>query len=190
MLPDILPEVKLKVCYGGNGDFVLIVENLPKEFIYRTVKEKIPKLDREGDFTGELKVGKLDIEVPKEKITMDQTKNDFFLFEARNSESMGLYKAIIAYVERILPRSEIIPKAIPYSSMPGTPSAPPVSDTQIPRVVLPVSSPPSEEKPSVEAGAPVILPSAKKKRSLSPEGRKKLQQNAAKARAVKEYQQQ
>jgi len=160
--PEILPEVKLKLTRGGAGDQVIILENIPKKFFYTTTRNQVPRKNRDGELMGETMPGTEMIEVLKERLEESHDGRGFIQMEIRNPDMTVLYKSLMNYVERTLPRGEIIPKPVPFSSMPGHPMANPIDDTQIPRVTLPVSPPPSVQK-TVEAGTPSILEDEKLK---------------------------
>jgi len=175
-LPSILPEVKIKLCKQGAGDSVIIIENLPKEFIYRRKPLRAPKLNRDGEFTGELVNMKDTEDAVHEKLSVDQSGRGFIHFEIRNAEVMDMYKRIMDYVETSIPRGEIIPRPVPYAAMPGHPMSPPINDDQIPRVTIPISSPPSAQ--AVEVGTPA--------KTVTTDDLRKMQERAAKARAAKQ----
>jgi len=186
MLPDILPEVRIKLTKGSSGDNVIIIENIPKDMLYTKTRKMVPRLDRDGELTGELKPGMEFQEVLREKLEMGG--DGFIHFEIRNPGVQLIYRSIMNYVEKSLPRGELIPKPVKYSSMPGHPMANPIGLEQVPRVVLPVSSPPSVQK-TVEVGAPPVLtvplPKVVVKKPLSQERLAQMRESMAIARASK-----
>lgn len=185
MLPEILPEAKLKLSKDAGGDYVIVINNLPKKFLYR--KGYVPEVikDERGIGTEYTKPSAIERDELLPKLKEDQTGRGFVLFELRNSEVSQVYAAIMNFVERSLPRGELIPTPVKYSSDPEHPSASPIDDAQIPRVMLPVSSPPSAK--AVEAGTPSTLPPTDKRKTrvLSEEEKERRRENMAKARAAK-----
>jgi hypothetical protein len=153
MLPEILPEARLKICRQAAGDSVLIIENLPKRFLYRRIRKKVPIVDEAtGIATENMKVTSEWVDVPLEKLRLSQDGLDFVHMEIRIPDVADIYARIMTYVESNVPRGEIIPKPIPYAAQPGHPMSPPIPLNHIPRVKIPVSSPPSAQ--AVEAGTP------------------------------------
>ena len=176
---EFLKEIRLKEARGNSGDMVMVVENLPWDLIYRKVPKLVPELNELGKNTGKV------IPDVKQQVNgllpgMERSKNgdDFIVFQRRRDDSKRALEKIMKYIDRVLPRYAETPEMVPYALEAGEPRSAPKTIDQIPRVVLPLPSPPAEPKGSVEAVAP---------RASSEEVDKKqmMRERMAKARAAR-----
>jgi len=166
-LDGILKDVLLKSIGGNIHDMVLIVNELPESLFYILNYPRVPKLDRDGYPSGDLIRDRKSPKTSKELkpgITASQTGDGGFVFDTMTNAGEERFAEVSAHIRGLLPRDVPIPQMIPYAVEPGTMSSPPLQRHQIPRVELPVSSPPVEAKASTVQASPSNLQETPKKR--------------------------
>lgn len=151
---------------AGGIDKVFIVDNLPKELLYRKAKRLMfvprhavdydphfPKVVeayelRDEDMPDEPRNRRLTHEMSDELlpgIEQSQTGDGGYVFFTTLHESRLRLEAIDSYIKRILGPLTPVPERTEYSSVKGSFNAPPKFRNDIPRVVLPgVVSPPAQ----------------------------------------------
>lgn len=150
-MAELLRDVLIKET--GAPDKVFIVDNLPKSLLYRTEAKLIidytnPQQNLVPEFSldqyGKKTLTGTTTEVLKDGITISQTGDGAFVFDADYIESQERLKEIDRYINFNMPQAERIPQRVSYA-LQNIPSSPPKSLSQIPRVVLPeLVSPPAK----------------------------------------------
>lgn len=138
----LLKDVFIKVMWGGRPDTVFIVDNLPADMIYRL--EHPRKINKES------KVYEPDVEADKVStllpgITLSQTGDGGFVFDATNNESKQRLKTIDDYVRSTWDYKKPLPQRVPNAIQPSNSASGPLPLALIPRVTLPVLAPATEE---------------------------------------------
>lgn len=162
---EYLNDVLIKEANGP--DKVFIVDNLPKELIYRKAKRLVfiprhavdydphfPKVVdayelRDEDMPDEPRNRRVTHEMADELlpgIEASQTNDGGFVFFTELNEAKARLEAIDSYIARMLGPLAPKPERVEYSSVKGSFMAPPKLREQLPRVSLPGPvSPPSKD---------------------------------------------
>ncbi len=147
----VLKDVLIKQIGGNVHDLGIVVNELPKNLFYHKNFPRVPKLDRDKEPTGNLKrdraAGKIADEL-KPGIKVSQTGDGGFVINIHNQEGEQRFREISSYITSNLPAGTAQPRFDYICTEPGNASSPPKPVAQLPRVELPVSSPPVEEKSS------------------------------------------
>lgn len=166
----ILKDVLIKQIGGNVHDLGIVVNELPRDLFYHKNFPRVPKLDRDGEPTGNLKrdrkVGKIKDEL-KPGVTLSQTGDGGYVINIQSQEGQQRFKELSSYVVHMLPVGTAMPKFDFICVEPGNMSSPPKPISELPRVELPVSSPPVEEKSSAVQASPSNLaqPLVRRKRT-------------------------
>lgn len=139
-MQEVIREVLIKECGDMLHDRVIIVENLPKKFLYDRTVRMMQRIDRDGWSDGTL-LPDPDREMEDTLhpgLEFSQTGDGAIMFWRGNQESAQRLKDIDRYIEGTLPRDVRIPKRVEYAQQIGNPSAGPIPLFQIPRVSLPL----------------------------------------------------
>jgi len=156
----ILKEVLVKQIGGNIHDMGIVINELPKELFYQKNFPRVPKLDRDGEPTGNLKrdraVGKITNEL-KPGISYSQTGDGGYVIDIKNQEGEQRFRELSSYIMAHLPPGSASPKFDFICVEPGNPSSPPKPTNQLPRVQLPVSSPPVSSNEDAVQASPSTL---------------------------------
>ncbi len=165
----VLKDVLVKEVGGNMHDKVFIVNELPRSLFYTTAPKMIPKIDRDGYPTGDMVPDlKNKQEVLKEGITLSQAGDNGYVFDCSTNAGRAELEVVDRYISSMLPASVRPAPREFYCSEPGNYTSPPRPLHQLPRVELPVSSPPVEESSSMVQASPSTLKEAPKKRRGRP----------------------
>lgn len=190
----VLKNVLIKEVDGSKvGDKVFIIDNLPKNLLYTTVKKTMidytnpqqnlvpcfEMVDGRKKETGEL----ADELLPG--IEMSQTGDEAYCFFTQYNEAKYRLHDIDLYIQQNVPIAERVAGRIPYSSQPGAMTASPRPLSQIPRVLLPEPVSPPAKAVQVNTIASPVLEAAKVRRPLTEAQRQAARERMAKARAIK-----
>ena len=151
---------------AGGPDKVFLVDNLPKELLYRKAKRLVfvpryavdydphfPKTVeayelRDPDMPDEPRNRRLTHELGDELlpgIEASQTADGGYVFFVNMHEARMRLEAIDSYIKRVLGPLAPVPERVEYSSVKGSFNAPPKFRHELPRVVLPGAvSPPAQ----------------------------------------------
>lgn len=159
-MSDTLKDV-LIIQVGGNfHDLAIVVNELPKNLFYHKNFPRVPKLDRDGEPTGNLKrdraVGKIADEL-KPGIKMSPAFKGGFVIDIQNQEGEQRFRELSSYITTNLPAGTTAKRFEPLCVEPGNPSSPPRPISQLPRVELPVSSPPVSSNEDAVQASPSTL---------------------------------
>jgi hypothetical protein len=154
-----MKEVLVKVITGSGCDRVLVIENLPKRFIFEKVQKMAPlfvqnsagmKIATEASIPvfGEYE------EALKEGITLSQTGDGGYVFNLNENKSVELFKELDNYVKRNLPRDHERVEAVPYATDPSSALSGPIPYSAIPRAKLPVLIDPKNFRPEDGPASP------------------------------------
>lgn len=153
-MQEMLKDVLIKEVTPRGVDVVIVVDNLPKSLLYRTVKKMmidytdprnqqnlVPAFEvldngikrRTNEMTDELLPG----------IELSDNEPNCFIFYADYNSSREALAAVDRYISASVPVAERVPERVPYAAQPGNHNSAPLQRHQIPRVVLPeLVSPP------------------------------------------------
>lgn len=158
MSKEIIKDVLIKEIGGNMHDKVQVVNELPKNLLYVTGHPKVPKINRDGDFTSELKEDRNTwIDVLKDGIKPSQTGDGAYVFDVATGAGKERLAEIDQYILATLPREAGVPHREFICAEPGDAKSPPKPRNQFPRVELPVSSPPVEVQASMTQASPSNL---------------------------------
>lgn len=174
---------------AGGIDKVFLVDNLPKELLYRQAKRLVfvprhavdydphfPKVVeayelRDPDMPDEPRNRRLTHEMGDELlpgIEASQTADGGFVFFTNLHESRMRLEAIDSYIKRVLGPLAPLPERVEYSSVKGSFMAPPKYRHELPRVALPGPvSPPSKDVQDQRATETLLSPAALAQRTAS-----------------------
>lgn len=159
-MDEILREVLIKMCGNRLHDKIIIIENLPKKFLFEKTRKMIVQRDREGFTDGTMMVdpsGEM-IETLRPGIEKSQTGDGGLVFFSMDQESMTRFADIMRYIEVNFSRDHRIPSFVDNAQQIGNPATGPLPYSQIPRIQLPapiVQAPPAP-LPTTVSG--IILP--------------------------------
>ena len=154
----ILKDVLIKAVGGSMHDMVQVVNELPKSLLYERGYAKKPRMDRDGYPTGYMVEDKTKpIDVLKDGIKISQTGDGGYVFDMGTGISKERLAELDQFILKSLPREAAIPHREYICIEPGNKSSPPKPRNQFPRVELPVSSPPVEDKTSMIQDSPSVL---------------------------------
>ena len=154
----ILQDVLIKEIGGSIHDKVQVINELPKSLLFIKGHPKVPKINKDGETTAELKEDRqVWVDVLKDGIKPSQTGDGGYVFEIGTNAGRERLAEIDQYVLAALPREAGVPRRDFICIEPGDAKSPPKQRNQFPRVELPVSSPPVEEKSSMTQTSPSTL---------------------------------
>jgi len=153
-LDGVIKDVLIKEVGGSMHDMVFVVNELPVKKLFIKAWKKIPKVDRDGDFTGRLVRSKSEkILALRPGITVSQTGDGGFVFDTMTNAGRDVLLELDRFIADTLPINTTIIRREAYCREPGNVKSPPRQKHELPRVELPVSSPP------VVANAAMVQPS-------------------------------
>lgn len=154
-MDEVLKEVLLKKCGNRIHDQVLIVENLPRKFLFEETRKLVPKKDREGWLDGTMTVdpsGEM-VWTLYPGIERSQSGDGGFIFWTNEQESDGRLKDIMRYIDGVFPRDQRLPSFVDNAQLRGEMNTGPIPYNLVPRISLPAPisepSPTSMDVPSV-----------------------------------------
>lgn len=192
-MEEILKEVLIKKCGNRLHDQVLIIENLPRKFLYEQTRKMVPRVDRDGWMDGTMQVSP-DKELVWTLLTgidKSQAGDGGYCFWMGDQESENRLKDIMRYVEGVFPRDQRIPVFVDNAQLRGEANTGPIALSQIPRVSLPIEkvspapAPALSTYPQVSSQEPSGILKSGKRAPLSSERKEQLRANLAKAREAR-----
>lgn len=157
-LDGILKDVLIKQIGGNTHDLVFVVSELPRSLFYTKAWKKVPKMDRDGYPTGNLISSRTEkILGLKPGIKFSQTGDKGFVFDSMSNEGRERLAELDRFIFDTLPPNATIPHREAYCREPGNMTSPPRAKHELPRVEMPVSSPPVEVKTSTVSASPSNL---------------------------------
>jgi len=184
---EVIDEVFIKEVRENGIDYVSFVRNLPRHFVYEQVPKMIMKVDKEGYTEGHRvpdPAGGFEWQL---KLGLEHSLNGdkSIVFQVKYEDGQRALQAIDDYVDRLLPREQIVPDRLPYPMDPKDPRSNPRPLDMIPKITLPLPGSKREESGVISptgASAPVSL---RPSRHFSAEHKEKLRKNIAKAREAR-----
>lgn len=191
---EVLKNVLIKEVDGSKlGDRVFIIDNLPKDLLYRKALKRVVDIENlnqplipdykivEGRRvpTGEL----VDELIPG--IEASQTGDGGYCFFTQYNEARMRLMDIDNYLKAKMPVMDRIPTRIPYAVQPGVLSSGPRPLSDLPRVVLPEPVSPPAEAVQV-SGNPSPVAFTPKRKPLTEEQKAAARERLAKARAMRQ----
>lgn len=148
----LFKEVIIKeVSENAAPDKVFIVENLPKKFLLKEMAETKNVRISKGN-VDEVPTGRV-IEVPHDGIEYHSRDGSYVFYVGLNAAKDRL-EEIDRYIEATFPKDQRLPKRIYNSSDLSSTRAYPLMKEDMPRVVLPVLTLPTQVSPSTVPVAP------------------------------------
>lgn len=157
---EVLKNVMIKESHGV--DKVFIVDNLPKDLLYRKVlKLMVDYTNPQQNLVPAFELDEKGRKIPTHEMTEElqpgveksQNGDDSYVFYMEYNEAKERLATIDRYIEKTLPQSERIPERVSYAAQRGLMTSTPTPTHLIPRVVLPeLVSPPAVE--AAQAPAP------------------------------------
>lgn len=147
-----LREVLIKKVGNKLHDKVLIVENLPRKFLFEQTRKMVQRIDRDGYPDGTLVVapsGEL-VWTLRPGIEKSQTGDGGFVFDTMDREAMERLADIMRYIEMSFSRDKVIPAFVDNAQQIGDARTGPIAYFQMPRISLP---------PPAPAPVPLLAPS-------------------------------
>lgn len=193
-MDEILREVLIKKCGNRLHDQVLIIENLPRKFLYEQTRKLVPRVDRDGWMDGTMQVSpdKELIWTLYPGIELSQTGDGGYCFWSENQESANRLKDIMRYVDASFPRDQRLPEFVDNAQVRGESNTGPIINSQIPRIALPVEAkvspapaPVLSTSPRVTSQEPSGIFKVDKRSQVSPERKEQMRINLAKAREAR-----
>lgn len=189
---EILKDVLIKEAAGN--DKVMIVDNLPKDLLYRKALKLIvdytnPQQNLVPEFTLNDKNHKVPTGAQVDELLpgIARTEADgAYVFFTDYNEAKERLAAIDRYIELNVPQTERIPERVGYAAQKGLPSSAPIARHLIPRVVLPeFVSPPVLVTAQTPAPRVALKPEAPKNRYIMTEEHKqKMKMGRARAKST------
>ncbi len=154
---ELLKDVLIKEVTDRGVDEVFIIDNLPKNLLFRRApkmmidytdihnRQNLIKAFEVLDNGSKRFTGEMTDELLPGVEKSDNEENCYVFFTELNSAKDAL-ASVDRYVAMTMPVAERVPNRIPYAAQPGNHNSAPVAYNKIPRVVLPtLVSPPAIE---------------------------------------------
>lgn len=185
-MEEIFKEVLVKKCGNRRHDQVMVIENLPRKFLFEQTRKMIQRIDRDGYPDGTMVVdpsGAL-IWTLYQGIEKSQTGDGGYLFWVGDQESENRLKDIMRYVDMSFPRDQRIPEFVDNAQMRGESNTGPIPYNMIPRLTLPIPETPKAPEPPPLRPAPVPeIPVPSQVSPQAPAGRIRSEEKLAAMRA-------
>lgn len=199
---EVLNSVLIKEANGSKqGDFVIFIDNLPKNLLYRRVKKLIiDPYDQQQKLVPEYVLSENGKKIPTNAfvdellpgIEMSPTGDGAYVFFTQYNEAKERLKEIDRYVQMNVPVAERVQARICYSLQPGVMTSGTVPLANIPHVVLPAPVSPPMDKTIVQEGNTTsgsLKPSKQKRKPMTEEQKRAARDRMARAREVRRAQQ-
>lgn len=191
---EVLRNVLIKESIGT--DKVFIIDNLPKELIYRkALKMMVDYTNPQQNLVPAFEMDEKGRKIPTREqvdellpgIEKSHNEENCFVFFTDLNEAKERLASIDRYLEASLPQLERIPVRVNYAAQRGLSNSQPIPYSSIPRVVLPeLVSPPVLATAQVPAPRDISVPQDPQNQQVQTSAQKEAaRERMAKARAAR-----
>jgi hypothetical protein len=150
----LIKDVLVKIARGGAVDRVMYVDNVPEDFFYE-MRHPMKCTGKGVEQHYEPDLEKPKVATLYEELSLSQTGDRGIVFDLGNEQASQRFLALVRFIKSMTPATQMPIEPKPYSVDPSDTRANTIPLTEIPRAVLPVLSPASNDAGTVKA-APSI----------------------------------